>query len=302
MTALRAIYDLRYSPITFDFAVWLALADCVRQAAERPFIDLTIRADGYRNQTERDRGMDKDEKRWRLKSIILACCDLLPSLRDVAVERSGRDREYDFPANYPEAYDPTYRPPYLACHVGDLHRMGADPRVLAAPAYARQVLADAPKPYVTLTLRMSKHFPQRNIDLVEWNRFAEYLGGKGYNVITVPDTEHLLGSPTEPLPPALGEMAAHPCAMDQRLRMALYEGAAMNVCSSNGPAAMMFYSKAPVLQFDQMRGGVFNAEKWSIGNGFPPGGQFPWSAPNQRMTWVDSTYENLVKHFEEMMS
>lgn len=297
--ALRAIYDLRYSPITFDFAVWLALADCVRQAAERPFIDLTIRADGYRNQTERDRGMDKDEKRWRLKSIILACCDLLPSLRDVAVERSGRDREYDFPANYPEAYDPTYRPPYLACHVGDLHRMGADPRVLTAPQYAKNLVPNGP--YVTLTLRQSEHFRARNIDLGDWGRFAEHIQFAGHRIIVVPDTEWVLrGGPR--LPPSMEPYMVPMAALDQRLRMALYECAAMNVCSSNGPAAMMFYSKAPVLQFDQMRGGVFNAEKWSIGNGFPPGGQFPWSAPNQRMAWVDSTYENLVKHFEEMMS
>lgn len=303
--ALRAIYDLRYSPCTFDFAVFLALTDCVRQAAEKKSIDLTINASGWRNQTKRDRDMPKAEKQWRLKSIILAACDLLPTLRDVAVERSGRDREYDFPANIPEFYDPSYRPPYLASHVLDLYRMGADPRVLKAPAYAKAMMDGMPKAYVTLTLRQSKHFPERNVDMAEWARFCCHLKDKGYSVITVPDTEHVLDAEKWSVRQAwdLPSGIMHiPAALDQRLRMALYEGAAMNVCSSNGPAAMMFYSRAPVLQFDQMRGGVFNAEKWTVGNGFPPGEQFPWSAPNQRMVWQNSDYETLVSEFEKVMS
>ncbi len=295
---LRAVYDLRYSPITFDFAVYLALVDCARQLSDAPAIDLTIRADRFRKQTERDRMIPKAEKEWRLKSIILSCCDLLPSLRDVAVERSGAIRDYDFPANYPEAYDPYYRPPYLASHVLDLHKMGAAPRALTAPAYAKD-FPNRWKNYVTLTLRTSKHFAVRNADMEEWFKFHDRLLAKGYVVLVVPDTEDVLGERRFMSYPWL---CIEPAALDQRLRLALYEGAAMNVCSANGPAAMMFYSHAPVLQFDQLRGGVFNAEKWKGANGFGPGGQFPWSAPNQRMTWVDSTYENLVREFEKVMS
>jgi len=295
---LSAIYDLRYSPITFDFAVWLALVDCVRQLADEQAIDLTIRADGYRKMTKREHGMDTDEKRWRLKSILLSCCDLLPTLRDVTVQRSSKDGVYDFPANYPKAYTPSYRPPYLAADVLRLHGLGAEPKVLAAPAYAKNFVQKGP--YVTLTLRTSKHFPERNIDLRDWGKFAEHIMFRGHNIIVVPDTEWvLMGGPR--LPASMETYVAPMAALDQRIRLALYEGAEMNVCSSNGPAAMMFYSQAPVLQFDQFRGGVFNSDKWLAGNGFPAGGQFPWSTPKQRMTWTESSYASLCAEFDKVM-
>lgn len=297
---LRCIYDCRYGPVTFDFGVYLALADCVRQVAGNDVIDLTIRADNFRLQTNRDKAMSRAEKEWRLRSIILGVCDLLPTLRDVTVLRSKTDGKYDFPANYPaEFYDVYYRTPYLAADVLELHKLGADPRVFTATEHAKAVM-NREEAYVTFTLRQSQHFPTRNVDLSEWDKFGDHVRRKfGLDVVFVPDTEAVL---TGQSCGGFGSGVCHTAALDQRLRMALYEGAVMNVCSSNGPAAMMFYSKAPVLQFDQMRGGVFNAEKWDAANGFKNGGQFPWSAPNQRMTWVDSTYENLVEHFEKVMA
>lgn len=298
MTSLRVLYDLRYAPITFDFAIFLALAECVRQVKGAGCLDVTIRADGWRNQTARDRDMSLAEKQWRLKSITAACCEVMPTVANVRVLKRPDPEAYDFPANHPTGYDPAYRPPYLARDVLRLYGMGADPRAYTAPAFAHEAIAHIPKPYVTLTLRQSRHFAARNVDLEDWWAFHNHLCDDNHTVVVIPDTEDVMGERTFSM---FGWNALEAASMDLRLRLALYENAMMNVCSSNGPGALMFYSKAPVIQFDQTRGGVFTPEKWLAANGFPVGGQYPWSAPNQRMTWTDSTYENLVSQFAGAM-
>lgn len=294
-SALRAVYDVAHAPITFDFGVFLALTECARQLSGRDAIDLTVMAREYRDITPRDKLLTPAEKAWRLKNIVMDCCELLPTITNYGLVRTPRDgQEFEFPP-----IGSTF--PYLAKDVLRLFKAGANPRCLKAPEHAK-ALAKIDRPYVTLTLRTSTHFPERNVKPMEWRKFANTLKDK-YAVVVVPDQDDLLGSNTSHEyfnEPWIGW--ARPAAMDIRMRLALYEGAVMNFCSANGPTALMFYTDAPVLQFDQMRGGTFDEKAWEKLNGFPVGEQFPWSLPTQRMTWTDSNFETLVSEWRAIES
>lgn len=288
---LRCLYDLRSNPVTFDFAIFLAMCESLRQSVNCPSINLSICNKAYRLASERDVKTPQAEKEWRVYSILLQCCSLLPSLSTVSL--TNEEVESDFPIA-------GTRKPYLASELLGFWENGIDPRVLTAPQYAKEVMERRYRgeKYVTLTMRHSSTAPERNPDMGDWRAFQQWLTGQGYPVIVVPDTEALLNNGSLSSEYGLDRQAA----LDVRLRLALYENAVMNVGSSNGPIGMAFFSKAPVLQFDQFRGNKFSAKAWKDLNGFDPPGQFPWAAKNQRFAWKDSTFENLKSEFEKVMA
>ncbi len=284
---LKVVWDLRVAPITFDFAIYLAIVECIRQLRnEDSGIDITIRADEFRTLSSRDKMTSTHEKRWRLKNITLDLCELLPTIKSLTLTSEDRG-----PFDYPPDNPPKNTIYYAARKVVEYHKWGANPIVLRAPAFASKVTSNSiSKPYVTLTLRTSRFITARNIDQQEWYRFYGYLRSHGHKVVVVPDQEDYLGDRTYR---RFDWEVYEPACMDIRLRLGLYENAIMNVGSSNGPVGAMFYSIAPVLQFDQLRGAVNGPLYWRLTNGFDVGQQYPWSGPNQRMTWTESTFDNL---------
>lgn len=299
MAAFNCLYDLAESPVTFDFAIFLAVCEYYRRSTGCDSIALTIRNKEFRNRTPRDKHTSLAEKQARVYGILLPCCALLPSVTTVTLTD-----QVDGQHIFPPAIDPAvgFYTAYLARALVEVWEPAhGDPRCLTAPARAKDLVAARyPKPYVTLTLRTSTHAPERNPVIEDWKMFARWLEEQGYWPVFVPDTEVVLRY----------DPAAHPsgrfavdiaAALDVRLRLALYEGAIMNVGSSNGPIGMAFFSKAPLLQFDHLRSSKFDAAQWQELNGFAVGGQFPWSAPNQRMRWVNSTFENLRAEFERAL-
>ncbi len=285
---LRGLWNQAVSPVTFDFSTFLAALDCFRQIhSPNSGIDLNICAGGFREVGLRDQHMTMAEKRWRLKGVILDLCELLPTIRRLAVTPTI---EGSF------AYPNDARASYWAKRLLEFHQQGANPRVLRAPAYAVEKIK-FPRPYVTMTLRTSNYFPDRNANLLEWHLFHQELRAAGFTVVVVPDQGDVLG---QQIYKQFDWHTYEPACFDLRLRQALYENAIMNIGSSNGPVGMMFYSEAPVLQFDQLRGGVYGADFWRSSLGFPPGEQYPWSRPDQRMTWTDSTYENMVREWNAL--
>lgn len=288
----KVIWDLKRCPVTFDFAFFLAGMDCYRQL-HRPedHVHLTIKTGHFRQASGRDKVMGEDEKQWRVKNILVDMAELLPSIKTLVVSSSPEEgTAFDYPLN------PEGRFPYEAKDVTPLFRAGGNPLVFRAPTFAKRLTA-IPPPYVTLTLRVSRFHPARNINLDDWYQFYKYLRGQGLTVAIVPDQEDVLG---------MQQFMKYdwtiyaPASLDQRLRLGLYEGALMNFGSSNGPIGATFFSNAPVMQFDQLRNGLITKELWQDTNGFEAGGQFPWSRPNQMMTWMDSTLENLVSEWSRV--
>ncbi len=251
---------------------------------------LTIRTGVFRNESSREQVMSEPEKRWRFENIILGVTQLLPSLGglNVTEEEGG---EFDWPET-----DDAGRIPYFNRHLAEVSRLGANARVFRAPEFAHQLTKVGDR-YVTLTLRMSRYFPDRNINLTAWHGFFKYLAAKKVNVIVIPDQEDVL---------AFQHYAKFqwpiylPAALDLRLRLALYEKAIANFGSSNGPVMLAMMSECPMCLFDPMRGGVNKPDYLVDTNGFALGGQLPWRRPDQTIVWQDSSYQTLVEQWERL--
>lgn len=131
------------------------------------------------------------------------------------------------------------------------------------------------KGYVTVTLRNSRT-PERNTQDAEWDKFAESCDRE---VIFVPDYDD------------------EPISLQDR--MELYAGAHVNMMVANGPGALCMFSDAP---FISMR--TIGCEKsasaapWFMERlGITPGYQFQWLRPNQRLSYLDDTAENIMAEY-----
>ena len=286
----RVIWDIRHGPITFDFAVFLAIAECQRQLTHpNEKMAITIRTGAFRNESTRDEVMGQPEKEWRIQNIILGMCQLLPSIESVSVTPDPQG-DFDFPE------DPS-KPPYHNRQLAELYRKGANALVYRAPEFAK-ALTKVSGPYVTLTLRTSRYFTQRNVDLRAWHKFYTYLASKKIQVIVIPDQEDVLSHQNY----AQFQWPIYfPAALDLRLRLALYEGAIVNI-GSGGVYTIGTMAECPMILFDQMRGNPYPAQYLEAVNGFPPGGQYPWCRSDQVAVWKDSNYQSLKDEWDRQMS
>ncbi len=297
--ALKVLYDMRFAPVTFDFTTFLVVCDCLRQLEGFKILDITIRADGFRQKSTKDGLVQTPEKEWRVKSVLLDSCDLLPTAVNVRVIRDPRQVSPDsfhVPVNYQAIVTGKAMYPYLLKDVHPLYERGANPVVLTAPDHAKHLMnSTLGSGYVTLTLRTSNHLTKRNIDLEQWYKFYCYLVEKGHKVYVIPDFEDLFA---ERLCQEYDWDLFLPAAFDQRLRLALFEGALMNFATSGGSAAMMIYSNAPYAVFDFINDTYSINQVSKLQLGLAVGESCPWAQENQGYFWDKSTFEYLVSAYE----
>lgn len=287
MKTLKIIYDLKQAPLTFDFLCFLALAECLRQHIRYDRISLTILYDGFRLSNERELSTTQDEKLWRIHGLLLQCVSVCPTVKELVVTDQVPDKKFDYPLGYPNTVTP-YNPKQLI----EPFKLGTKPNeCFKAPPFAHE---SAPQADVALTIRSARNIPQRNVDLDDWKAFHTYLRDRGLSVAVIPDQE----DPSTYSYDWDGDVYV-PAAFDMRHRLAVYEGAKLNIGSCHGPFTVLFYMKSPYLMFDHLRGGVFSPEFHEGAYGFPVGEQHAWSKDNQIITWEDSTIDNLIRWFEE---
>ena len=306
----KIIYDLNIMPITYDFGHFLVHAEAVRQLTKKnSLIDLTVRADGFRDFTLRDSRLDEHEKWWRIKSIILGCCSILDTIANIKLLKNyspSIKQKYDLPSNYDQMFHnkddkitekellasmELYRPSRFM----KLYENGANFKVFKGSEHAtKQIKMGLQNDYIVLTIRYSKYFTERNIDISEWFKFYEYLVAQGHIVVVVPDQEDYFGAREYTKFPWI---VFEPAAFDVDLRMALYCGAKLNFASSNGPSSLLCFSEAKFLLFDLLRGNTNGKSFWERHNGFPVGENYPWLGQNQRLVWEDSSFETLKKGY-----
>ena len=297
-------------PISYDFGHFLVHADAIRQlTSKEALIDLTIRADNFRDFTLRDSRVDEHEKWWRIKSIILGCCSILDTISNIKILKNystSINQKYDLPSNYDKMFHnkgeaitekellasmELYRPSRFM----KLYQNGANFKIFKGTDHAnQQIKLSLNSEYIVLTIRFSKYFAERNIDISEWFKFYEYLVAQGHTVVVIPDQEDCFRSREYTKFPWV---VFEPAAFDVDLRMALCCGAKLNFASSNGPSSLLCFSEAKFLLFDLLRGGIIKKSWWERHNGFPVGENYPWLGQNQRLVWEDSSFETLKKEY-----
>lgn len=141
--------------------------------------------------------------------------------------------------------------------------------------------------YVTITMRDSFRNTWRNSNRAEWVKVEAELRRRGEDVVVLEDAED------SPMPVAQ--------------RLALYEGAKMNLAVGNGPMVLCWLSEAPYLSFQLPR--PVNHEKdyqelvaqWDR-MGFPVGSQLSFRNARQEIVWGPDDAELIMARYDMLMS
>ena len=294
MACLTAFYDLAVSPASYDFATFLAIADIARQANEIERLHVVIvpapthtgfRIDHKPNTTE--------NKIWRRDHLLVPLCRLVGATHTVCATRDGAQM-------YMTAAEHVWPPQYKLTAPAALYMMGhyrsiAQQAGVKASFRASEQARDwvnqwrvPGKDYITLTMRET-YTDARNSNRPAWDEFRKYATYKGYWVVTIPDTERA----------GRGEPLGGIAAINPDVRLALYEGAAMNLGVNNGPLSLCWYTDCPHLTFKMVTPGWPSTEQsFFERQGFPVGSQYPLSRADQKLIWQDDTFENIRNAFD----
>ncbi len=309
---LHAFYDLEVSPATFNIVAFLILAELRRKEEECAYMHVAI-VPGANNDFREDHfdpGYDINNMRWRLKNVLVPCCWLLPSCRQVTVFATRQEAmafqnamtKHVFPKRYTVTLPiARYMDKFV---VKEAFRGSEIPSLQSTPqaiAFAKDWIKSNAKgrKVVSITLRESSYEKQRNSCLGEWRKFVLALDTKAYCPVVIRDTETALTS----LPVELNDLLIfREASWNIELRLAFYELSFLNLCISNGPTHLLFYDRKTAYIFFKILSpsSGYTAALFYRQIGLKPGSQPPWAAPFQRMVWKDDNADVILEEFTKM--
>lgn len=281
-------YNLASAPCSFDFLAWLQTQE-MRRLKEGAPGPLKVAFSMGANQNF-DQCMVTDQRRIMYEGVMRPLIKMFGG-EEVTGHDPAALHAFLQNSRWPENYT-------LNTAV-ELFNAGAPmPTVTAtddAVKAVEQFLAGQKQP-VVITLRESTHWPHRNSNTKEWLKFADYLSGKGENVLFVRDT----AMAKEPLG---AYHTVPPCSVELNSRLALYQRAKANIFCANGPATLAHFTDAPWFMVGPLDPSLAyppgRPEWWLPHHGIPAYGQFPWSKPNQRIIWELDTADVLIDTWEK---
>lgn len=288
---LTAFYDMQYGPVSFDFVVWLGLAMRERDRAGCDALHIVIvPQDDARNGFSREwGGFDQSAARWRLWHILVGACPLAGATLTLAADRNQAEA---IARSCSAIWWPDGKAHFFGPLCEEVRKTGCEISLLSATPAAKQFIASwraglDKRPLVTLTLRNHAAGPLRNTSAPDWAAFQKWLDAKGYNVVTLEDTDNAL------------KRGRGWAELDVDLRLALYEASAMNCTGINGPGALLILSRAPYLIFES---GADKSRELALKlEGVDGRRQYPWAGPRQRSTYAQDRFDLMRAHFEGVM-
>ena len=279
---LTAIYDMQVSPPTYEVFSFLSQAEKYRH--ERGFTALDIIFFPGPIEGFRDDGLppSASERASMLHRICVGGARLLPSVRNIHVMSKRSHVEGDvFPPDWTND-----RPRF--CY-GPRFQKNAYQCLEATKAARDEISLRFKSPYTTITLREADYWPKRNSNKKAWEQAAKWLQQYRVPAVVVPDTH---GGGID------GAHELQAAAWDIDLRLALYEGAALNLGVMNGPMVLpMFAKKAPAYLIFQKpdeespgtQAAFMAAQGIRAGEGYTSNGE---------TVWTDDTPENVLAALE----
>ncbi len=271
----RAFYDFAVSPYSFDFAQFLLCA----KAKE---CDEIVIVPGKRMVRDRDGNIVEfqkctpGEQEYRLNNLILG-------LAPKAIVCQSRDEAATLwhEGCFPEGY--TVGRPVQSHTLGAVMNAGKIWPFMPTPEAMAQVEKDGWKrdKMAVITMRSSRIKPLRNSSTDDWIKAADWLRTQGFTPVFIPDTDALEAR--------FGDHESCPqAATDVQYRIALYELAALNLGVNNGPMALNFFSKRPMLYFKPITQDYpeSSIEGWRK-NMIPYQSQPPWFTAAMRIIWTE---------------
>lgn len=266
---MEASYDLQYCPPTHDFLNWLWRAEWLRKASGEKHLQVRF-VKGYRKKSPRDLYYSSDRRDWRIQNLLMPMTWLLPSVDDVSMGgKTGKEISYLNPG---KPVSP----------------------ILKAPPQAVEFVNgwNLKKPYVTISFRDSDFEDCRNTNFSEWLEVADYLKHQGIGVYVIEDAEYAM------LHPKMTTVASQ----NLSIKLAMWEGAAMNLMTNSGPMVMALYADVPMLSWKCEVPGIQCGTRDHMNkSGFGPDHDWSTEKHVRRMFWEPDTFDNIVPQLEKYL-
>ncbi|MDB4797078.1 hypothetical protein OAG94_00785 [bacterium] len=305
---LLVVYDLNSSPITFDFAHFLAAADSYGKTHEKSNLFLLIvqrdldplLADRLYADT-----ITEDSQNWRLNNIILQLIQLYPACIGYSF-LSCKSEILNFISNqlvYPSGYSHTYKPSLDYVDIFKLINLKLfsgfhAPKQGLSYIHKWKKLNAILNPMVVITLRQYGYDVARNSNIEEWVKFAHWVKEQGFTPIFVPDTDSCWVRND-----LFDDFIVfnEPC-WNLGLRMALNELSFVNLFYYNGPASICTLNKKvrtivffPVIE-ESIHGNSTTIKQFGLTNGQR---RYNFAELHQFLSWKRDSFENIKDEFTE---
>ncbi len=308
-SVLYAFNDLAVSKPTYDFINFVRIAEFhrIRYGYEKIyFVFVPGPREGFRaddlppNDPEALRGM--------MRNIALPGCWLLPACAGVSYFSSREEAkaffsncgDNVFPRGYmPDAplFDYTWMGINAAMIRGEKISPFSAPKEYLDQATEFIKLVAGDRKLITITLRESTYYPQRNSQISEWKKFIDYLDRSKYALVIIRDTSQAHA-------PALfdGVPECPLASISICFRAALYQKSYLTMQISNGPACVAYHVAVPTLTFGILAEGHAASSldffKRVMGQGF--GDQLYGYPTCQKLVWEKDYFETIKTEFEGM--
>ena len=290
MDELPAYYDRSCCPVSYDVVSFLMMVE--RKRIERRLDKVVIEIlpgpwEGFRR--DHNWPYTIHERRHLLEYVVIPMCYMLRSCGGVVVHNQ-RINPAPGAIGYSE-YSMAFK------EYTDSYALGIRP--LQSGIAASKDSKTSHQTLITITLRESEHWPERNSNLEEWGKAHAKLRKKGYKVVVVRDTGSVAQG-ARPLPPLswVDPIMVNPDAwINLHERAKLYCSADLNLFVNNGPAWFAMALDAPAILFKPTAETSCWAHTAAAMKqcGIIEGQQMKGAPPHQRLSWLPETADNIVK-------
>ena len=310
---LYYFHDLDVSPITFDIADYLVIAEMERRRRGFDHIYIYIvpgRSRGLRDEGEEyEKLVGRSNRLWRLNNLVIPTLALLPSCSGYSFCKDRRQATlfrifawgYTFPPTYWPAFPVgLFRRPILeaARHGASIFPIFSSP--IQSLTYVQQWLSAriGTKKAISITLRSYGFDPTRNSNLAAWAAFARSLNQEEFAPIFVLDTDTAMDA----VPEAIKDfLVFHEAPWNLALRSALYELAYLNLAIVHGPTALLWYNdRCRYVIFFPQGGSSRTDPDYVRANGFIRGESLPFATPFQKWVWEPDDLSAIRQEFTRM--
>jgi hypothetical protein len=302
-TVLTAFYDLAIGPASYDFIVFLIQAETQRRILRADKLHVVFVPDKNTKFRSKPSVYSHDEAEWRFSNICIPACALVGATHSAAVDWSHANSMagmYQWPTDWGRQ-SLGRRSHLIGGVIHDHLNRAVNPcdflrasntalAVMQQQFHDYKTRANA-KGIVTMTYRNTGYMSGRDVDGGEWAHAANAIIDAGFAVYAISDVASTLRS-------GIGF-----CELNLDLRMAAYQLADLNIVANTGPASLCWFSKTPYLMFDAGVGDTrAEWENLFVKQGLPFGETWDWAFPGQKIVYVRSTSENILKEFRAWAS
>ena len=250
-TTLYCFYDLAVSPPSYDFFVYMQLAELHRKRHNLPnlfFVFVPGPKDGFR-----DDALEKTiaQRYTMMRNVVIPSCWLLPSCKGIAWLQHEDEANLFFEKAkghvFPRGYSPQTRVgDYLwESIVAAYLRNETFTTLREPPEYQRMVGSlfpdDGVRKLITVTIREAPYHTSRNTNCQEWQSFLKTLDTSKYKIVIIPDTNNLSNNVFDRFE------YCKIASINVLFRTAIFRKAYLNMFHGGGTVYAASFSNSPLL-------------------------------------------------------